>query len=176
MEPIPQASGDINRLTFGRPSTPVTVQSRLERRPAAQVRTEQAAPVSTRNSVLLPVTWRVTRSVVGVMRMDRVGSGAGQALRPLQLVCGNLSTGRFARNWGRLGLPLGPPTGGRSGHSPSQCPPFPTKGTLARAQAASWWSVQPSRPSRVPSRWWANQSSQKLRFLYQPLILIGLLH
>ena len=56
---IPQAGGDVNHLTFGCPSTIVIVQSRLER-PAGQVRVEQAAPVSTRNSVLLPATFRVT--------------------------------------------------------------------------------------------------------------------
>ena len=59
MDPVPQAKGDMNHLTFGCPSTIVIVQSRLER-PAGQVRVEQAAPVSTRNSVLLPATFRVT--------------------------------------------------------------------------------------------------------------------
>ena len=59
-DPTLQARGDVNRLTFGCPSTPVTVQSRLERGPAGLVTTEVAAPVSTRISVLLPATSRVT--------------------------------------------------------------------------------------------------------------------
>ena len=66
-----------------------------------------------------------------------IWSWAGtQASQP---VCGNLSSKRFerfARNWSRSGLPLGRPTGGRSGHSPPlPVPPFLTKGTLVRAQA-----------------------------------------
>ena len=51
IDPIPQARGDVNCPAFGCPSTLVTVQSRLERQPAGQGRTEQAALVSTRNSV-----------------------------------------------------------------------------------------------------------------------------
>ena len=121
MDWIPQAWGDVNRPTFVCPSTPVTVQSRLGRGPAGQVRTEQVAPVSTGNSVLVPATLRVTSGPAGVMRMDRVGSGAGQALRARQSVCRNLSFERFTRNWGQLGLPN--PTGGRSGRSPFHCPP-----------------------------------------------------
>ena len=78
---IPPARGDVNCPAFGCPSTLVTVQSRLERRPAGQGRTEQAALVSTRNSVpYLPLS--VIRGSTGVMRMDQVGSGAKQACRP----------------------------------------------------------------------------------------------
>lgn len=36
-----------------------------------------------------------------------------------------------------------------------------TKRVLVWAQAASWWSLQPSRPSRVSWRWWVNQRGQK---------------
>ena len=124
------ARGDVNHLTFGCLSTPVTVQSLLERRAAGQVRTEQVAPVSTRNSVLLPATSRLTRGSAGVVRMDRVGSGAGKALRPHQLVCRNLSLERIVRTWGQSSLPLGCLTGKRSGHSPFQCPAFQQKAYL----------------------------------------------
>ena len=61
MDPTPQALGDSPSC----PLAPVTVQSRLERGPAGQVRTEQAAPVSTGNSVLYGHTegnWRLCRS------------------------------------------------------------------------------------------------------------------
>ena len=34
MDPTPQARGDVNHLTFGCPSIPITVQSQLERGPA----------------------------------------------------------------------------------------------------------------------------------------------
>ena len=67
-----------------------------------QVRTEQAAPVSAGNSVLLPAIPRVTQDSPGVTRMDQVESGARQVLRPQRR---------------QLGLPLRHPTGGQ-GHSP----------------------------------------------------------
>ena len=56
-----QARRDVNLLSFGCLSTPVSVQSRLERGLAGQVRTEQVVPVSTENSILLSATLRVTR-------------------------------------------------------------------------------------------------------------------
>lgn len=53
----------------------------------------------------------------------------------------------------------GPGQGGPSGipqegtqDIPSSGSPPSTKGTLAQAQAVSWWSVQTSQPSRVPLR------------------------
>ena len=148
MDPIPQARGDVNRLSFGCPSTPVTAQSWLERGPAGQVRAEQAAPASTRNSVHLPATSRVTRAGARAP-----SAGARESL--IREVCKELGpVGAAPRAPRTFRLPV---------------PPFPTKGTLVWVQGASWWSekvVQPSQPSRVPSRWWVNQSSQKLRFLY----------
>ena len=122
MDPILQARGDVNRLTFGCLSTPVTAQSRLERGTAAQVRTEQAAPVSTRNSVLLPATLRVTRGSAGVMRMDQVGSGAGKVLRPISR-CVGISHLRDSQGTGvgRV-CPLGIPQEGAQDIPPSSAP------------------------------------------------------
>ena len=130
MDLILQARRDVNRLTFGCPSTPVTVQSGSERGQAGQVRTEQASPVSTRNSVLLPATSRVTRGSAGVMRMDRVGSGGWQALRPYQSACGHLSSERFARNWD---IPSGIPQEGAQDIPPSSAPLL-IKVTLVQAR------------------------------------------
>ena len=79
-----------------------------------QVRTEQASPVSTRNSVLLPVISGVTRDSPGVMKMDQMESGARQVLRPQHSMCGTLSSKRFTRTWQQLGLPLRHPIGGHS--------------------------------------------------------------
>lgn len=58
MDPTPWERGAINRLPFGCPSAPGTIQPWLEGELAAQVRAEQMTPVSISNSVLLPATWR----------------------------------------------------------------------------------------------------------------------
>lgn len=96
----PDSSGEgrCNCLPFDNPSAPITIQSQLRE---GQVRTERAAPVSTRNSVLLPAIPGVTQDSSGVTRMDQVESGARQVLRPQRR---------------QLGLPLRHPTGGQ-GHS-----------------------------------------------------------
>ena len=165
MDLISQARGDLSYLSSGSP-TPVMRQSWLERKPAGQVRTEQVAPVSLRNSVFLPGASRVTWGSTGVMRMDRVESGAGQVLRPYLLVCRNLSSKRSAWNWDWLRLPLKCPQEDTWESLPSQCPSFWQKAPWGQNQAASWWSVQASQPSRAPLRWWVKQNRQKLCFLY----------
>ena len=64
----------------------------MERGPAGQVKAEQAAPVSTRSSVL-PATSKGTQGSTGVMKVGQMRSIARQVLRPHQLVCGtNLFT------------------------------------------------------------------------------------
>ena len=94
----------------------------MERGPAGQVKVEQAAPVSTRNSVL-PATSMVSQGSSGVMRMDQVGSTGRQAWAPSVSVWA-LSSNLLTKNWDWSGLPPGCPSGGCSGHSPLQCPPF----------------------------------------------------
>ena len=83
----------------------------MERGPAGRVRAEQAAPVSTGNSVLL-ATPRVNQDSAGVMRVDQMASIARQALRPPQAVCG-LSHPTYSQRTGAgQGRPLGVPQKG----------------------------------------------------------------
>ena len=136
----------------------------MERGPAGQVRAEQAAPVSTRNSVL-PATSRVTQGSAGVMKMDQEGSISRQALRTHQSECG-LSHPTYSQRTGvGRGYPLGVPQEGSQDIPPSSVP-LSDKSTLVKAQVASWGSAQPSQSFKVPSRLWLNQNSQELHFLY----------
>lgn len=146
----------------------------MERGLAGQIRAEQAAPVSTKNSVL-PATSRATQGSVGIMRMDQVGSKAKQALGPHQSMCGNFSSKTFARIWGWLGLTLHIPREGAQSIFLSNAP-LSAKSTLIQAQEASGWSVQPSWPCRVPSTWWVNQSSQDLWGFYVCFLLASYLY
>ena len=96
----------------------------MERGPAGQVRAEQAAPVSTRNSVL-PATSRVTQGSAGVMKMDQEGSISRQALRTHQSVCGliQLTHPTYSQRTGvGRGYPLGAPQEGSQ--DIPLCPPF----------------------------------------------------
>ena len=72
-----------------------------------------------RNSVLPPAKQRVTRASTGVMKVDRVGSVAGQALGPCESVCGNLSQETGTR-WG---CPSDVPEEDTQDISPSSAPP-----------------------------------------------------
>ena len=96
------------------------MQSRLETGLVGHVRTEQTAP--TRHSVLLPHI----ESDLRLCWTDEDGSSgiwswAGPG--PCQMICGQEPV-----VWDiRKGLPLQHPTGGCSGYSPFQCPPFQQK-------------------------------------------------
>ena len=120
-----QARRDINLLPFGCLSTPVSVQSRLEKGLAGQVRTEQVVPVSTEYSVLLSATLRVTRwsnedGLSGIWKWAETW--------PHQSVQGDLSFERELQGTGAgWGCPSSIPQKGHSGHSSCQCPPFQQK-------------------------------------------------
>ena len=123
----------------------------MERGPAGQVRAEQAAPVSTRNSVL-PATSRVTQGSAGVMKMDQEGSISRQALRTHQSVCGliNLLIQLIHKELGLAGVT--PWVSPRRALKTSPCVPLSDRSTLVKAQVASWGSAQLSQSFKVPSR------------------------
>ena len=131
----PDSSGEgrCNCLPFDNPSAPITIQSQLRE---GQVRTERAAPVSTRNSVLLPAASKVIQGSTGVMRMDCVGSGAGKACRPINR-CGGSLIWEIHKELGLVGV--APPVSHRRALRTflPPMPPFTTKGILVWAQGGS---------------------------------------
>lgn len=58
--PTVQPRGWVNHLTFGWPSIYIMVQEWENNGPEKQVKTEKSAPMSTKNSLFLPATSRVT--------------------------------------------------------------------------------------------------------------------
>ena len=84
---------------------------------------------------------------------------------PHQSVCG-LSHPTYSQRTGTgQGCPLGVPQEGAQDIPPCSAP-LSDKHTLVQAQASSWGSVRPSQSFKVPLKWWVNQNSQELHFLY----------
>ena len=98
---------------------------------------------------------RVTQVSTEVTKMDRAGSGVRQALGPHQLVCGNLSSKRFTRYWGQLGL-------SQVTHKwvlrtfPLAVPLFLTKGALVWAQA-DFLVISPASLAFQGPLWWVKE-------------------
>ena len=103
---------DVDCPPLGCPPTPVMVWSTDGEGAGWRVRAEQAAPVSTGNSVL-PATSRVTQGSAGIMRVDQVGSIAKAGPRATLFSMWALSSSLFTKNWGWSGLPLQRPPVGR---------------------------------------------------------------
>ena len=118
-----EAMERLNHLPLGCPPSPITVQPTDGEGPGGQGRTEQAAPVSTRNSAL-PATSRVTQGSAEVMKMDQAGSISRQALGPHQSLCELSHPTHSQRTGVGQGCPLGVPQEGTQDIPPFQCPPF----------------------------------------------------
>ena len=88
---------DVDCPPLGCPPTPVMVWSTDGEGAGWRVRAEQAAPVSTGNSVL-PATSRVTQGSAGIMRVDQVGSIAKAGPRATLFSMWALSSSLFTKN------------------------------------------------------------------------------
>ena len=137
---IPPARGDVNCPAFGCPSTLVTVQSRLERRPAGQGRTEQQlwCPQEIQSPIYHSqgdprLHWSNEDGSSGFWSETGTQTPlAGVWKSLIQEVCKEL---------GLVGVPPQLSHGGYSGHLVFQYPISDKKITLIRAQSASWWSL-----------------------------------
>ena len=78
-----------------------------------------------------------------------------------QPACGRSHPTLSQRMGAGRGCPLGVPPEGAQGF-PLPAPPFLTKAHRFGPR----WLLRPVQSFRVPSRWWVNQNSQELHFLY----------
>ena len=151
---------DVNRPLFGWPPTPDTVES-TGGEGAGWPSQSGAGRSSVHKKFSFACYTKGDPRLRWVMKVDQVGSVARQALRPVSQHVGALIQ-LLHKEWGLAGVaPWESPQRALRAF-PLPAPPFLTKAHRFGPR----WLLRPVQSFRVPSRWWVNQNSQELHFLY----------
>lgn len=164
MDWIPWVRTDANRPTFGCPSTCHIIVT-IGEEATWRIQNKAGGSSVYKKFSSIPSTSRMTWGPAGVMRRDRVRSGTTLVSMQESLIQ------EICKDLGPVGVTPWVSHKRAFRTFPLPVSSFLTKGTLVHTQVISCF-VQPPLPSRVPSRWWLNQSSQKLCFLFIPISLL----